>query len=73
MSGKRVDVVLVGRDLHGQPTALVVELKQWSDVTLDEEDGRNVLVGGAEHAHPSEQAVDYADYLSDIHGAFVDG
>lgn len=73
LSGKRVDVVLTGRDRRGGATAVVVELKQWSDAGLEDEHATNVLVGGHEHVHPSQQARDYADWLTDYHSAFTAG
>jgi hypothetical protein len=72
LSGQRIDVVFTGRDDQGQANALVVELKHWDDVSLEDRYTLNVLVGDAEHLHPSQQAAGYVDFLKDIHGAFVD-
>jgi uncharacterized protein len=71
-NGKRVDVLLTGRDRGGQESAVVLELKQWDRVTLRDEYATNVMLGGEEHVHPCEQALDYAEWLSDYHSAFTD-
>lgn len=73
LSGKRIDVLLTGRDAVGVPTALVLELKQWSKVDLEDDLATNVVMQGAEHAHPSEQAQAYARYLLSYHEAFSQG
>jgi len=72
-SRARIDVMLFGRDATSRRRALVVELKQWSDVSLANDDSANVVVGGIEHAHPSRQALDYAEWLADYHSAFTAG
>jgi hypothetical protein len=71
LTGKRVDVILTGHDRTGRGSAIVLELKQWSEVDVEDEHATNVLVGGDEHVHPSEQALDYADWLLDYHSAFT--
>lgn len=73
LSGKRVDVVATGRDSSDQGTAVVIELKQWSNVALEDEYATNILVGGEEHVHPCEQARDYTDWLANYHSAFTTG
>ena len=73
LSGKRVDVMLTGHDVSGQASAVVLELKQWSAVSLEDELATNVLVMDQEHVHPSEQALGYADWLANYHSAFTDG
>jgi hypothetical protein len=40
-------------------------------VSVEDEHATNLLVGGDEHLHPSEQALDYADWLLDYHSAFT--
>jgi DUF2075 family protein len=71
LSNQRIDLTLCGRGSDGRGRAIVLELKQWSKVALENEFTRNVLMDGVEHAHPSEQANDYARWLSDYHGAFT--
>jgi hypothetical protein len=73
LSGQRIDVILVGMSQNGTPHALVVELKQWSDVTVEDEFAENVIVGGVEHTHPSQQALDYVEFLEEVHSSFVQG
>ena len=78
LSGKRVDVLFTGKDLADRGWSVVLELKQWSKAWLDDEHATNFRYtehGGADalHAHPSEQAADYADWLGDYHSAFADG
>ncbi len=70
-SSCRADIVLVGRDIHGYRTAIIVELKQW-DARSIIIDGQNVKIGGQIHSHPSQQALDYVDYLADLSVAFAD-
>jgi uncharacterized protein len=72
-SGHRIDAVFFGRSEDAVGHALVVELKQWADASLQDEFSENILVGPAEHVHPSQQALDYASFLSDYHSAFSDG
>ena len=71
LTGKRVDIVLTGADRGGRASAIVLELKQWSEVDVEDEYATNVIVGGDEHVHPSQQAADYADWLLDYHSAFT--
>jgi hypothetical protein len=73
LSGKRVDVMLTGHDAVGRASAVVVELKQWSDARLEDEHATNVLVQEREHVHPCEQAMNYAEWLTDYHSAFTEG
>jgi len=72
LQAKRIDVMLFGESLDGTANSLVVELKQWTQACLEDEDAINVLAHGNEHVHPSRQALDYAGYLSSYHSAFVD-
>jgi hypothetical protein len=72
-SNQRIDAVFLGKSQVGKAQALIVELKQWSEVGVEDEFALNVLVEGQEHQHPSQQALDYAGALSDIHSSFVDG
>ncbi len=73
LSGKRVDVMITGHDSSGKASALVLELKQWSEVRLEDEFATNVLMMEKEHVHPSQQANDYADWLVNYHSAFTEG
>jgi hypothetical protein len=71
LTGKRVDVMLTGRAEGGRSSVIVLELKQWSDVDVEDEFATNVRVGNEEKVHPSQQALDYADWLTDYHSAFT--
>jgi hypothetical protein len=74
MSGKRADVVLAGVDARtGEDTYVVVELKQWSNAELYEDDEQLVLVDGLNRPsqHPLVQVQRYCDYIADNVGALV--
>lgn len=71
LSLRRIDVILTGRDAGLRDTAVILELKQWSAVDLEDAVATNVLQGGKEHAHPCEQAFDYAETLRGYHSAFA--
>ena len=76
LTSKRLDVMVAGNDANGQPSSVVVELKQWDDVSpSDIEDCVETFIGGRvrPHLHPSRQAADYQRYLSDTHTAFSTG
>lgn len=75
-SGKRIDFILTGSDEHGHPTAVIVELKQWSEVEATNKDGIVVtLLQGrmCEVTHPSYQAWSYAALLQDFNEAVYAG
>lgn len=72
LTSKRVDFILTGRNEHGQGSAVIIELKQWSDVALTEKDGIvRAFLGGCERevSHPSYQAWSYAALLADYNEA----
>jgi len=70
-SGCRIDAIYFGRDENKQNCSAIVELKQWSDAEICE-DSLNVYVHGSEHPHPSQQALTYAEHLSEIQSAYVE-
>jgi uncharacterized protein len=70
-SSRRIDAFFAGRSDAGQPTAILVELKQW-DSAGPSQFPDNVIVGGVEHVHPSVQVASYADYLRGSHSAFTE-
>jgi uncharacterized protein len=72
LSECRIDAMFFG-SRAGQPRSVLVELKQWTQVSLEDDFSENVLVGAAEHVHPSQQALDYAGFLTDIHSDFSSG
>lgn len=71
LSEHRIDAMFFGNGRRGAHSVLV-ELKQWADVALDELCD-NVMIGDVEHVHPSQQALDYAGFLQDIHSDYVGG
>ncbi len=68
-TAKRVDFILTGRNAENHGAAVIVELKQWSDVQATDMDGivRTFVGGGVrEVTHPSYQAWTYAALLRDF-------
>ncbi|MER5575672.1 hypothetical protein SAMN06272771_2254 [Streptomyces sp. Ag82_O1-12] len=72
MNSKRADAVLAGiHPLTGDPSYVVVELKQWSDVVPDEDDP---ILCHVPHypqpvLNPIEQVRRYCEYLVNFNGA----
>jgi hypothetical protein len=54
-SGKRIDAILLGKDSTGQNSAIIVELKQWSEAHL-EATSDNIKAGNTITMHPSARA-----------------
>ncbi|MDA0994935.1 MAG: DUF2075 domain-containing protein [Proteobacteria bacterium] len=76
LTSKRVDFILSGADESRRDTAIIVELKQWSEVA---ETGKDAIVetfvGGAvrQVTHPSYQAWTYAALIRDFNADVQDG
>jgi len=69
LTSKRVDLIVTGQDDAGGDTAVIVELKQWSEVAKTNKDGvvATRLGGGlVETSHPSYQAWTYAALIQDF-------
>ena len=69
LTSKRVDLIITGQDDAGGDTAVIVELKQWSEVAKTNKDGvvATRLGGGlVETSHPSYQAWTYAALIQDF-------
>jgi hypothetical protein len=69
MTSKRVDVILCGRSDDGRPTAVIIELKQWSDLEATDREAivRTVIGRGKRDVvHPSYQAWTYATLIEDF-------
>jgi len=70
LSSRRIDAILAGcHPVTGAPSYVIVELKQWSDADLYEDDPALVTVGGYGHRprlHPLEQVRGYCEYLIDF-------
>lgn len=72
LTSNRIDFILAGEDADRNPVAVIVELKQWSDVEATEKDAIVVtFVGRAkrEVTHPSYQAWTYASLIRDFNSA----
>jgi uncharacterized protein len=69
-SSCRADVLIVGSDADRKRSGVVLELKQW-DCNQVHPSNDLVMVGGQEHLHPSEQALSYRDYMTDLSKAFA--
>jgi DUF2075 family protein len=75
LTSKRADVVLCGTHPRtGQPSYVVVELKQWSDAEiLEGTDDLCVVAGsGGSRLHPGEQVRRYCGHLLDFLGTMAD-
>ncbi len=76
-TAKRVDFMISGYDLSGNPGMVIVELKQWSELSKVENTDALVetFTGGAVRkvVHPSYQAWSYAQLISDYNAAVQDG
>ena len=76
LTSKRLDCLLTGFDETGRPSAVVVEFKQWEDAEVSAVDDCVVAYVGQAHRdllHPSQQALQYKQYLEDSSSAFSDG
>ena len=76
LSSKRLDVLITGSNPTTGDAAVVIELKQWTEVGRSNiTDCVAVDFGGREvdHLHPSRQVAQYQRYLLDTHPAFTDG
>ncbi|CAL9367458.1 DNA/RNA helicase domain-containing protein [Streptomyces sp. enrichment culture] len=72
LNSKRADVVLAGvHPATGEPSYVVVELKQWSEIVPHEDDPALCHVGPYSHPvlNPIEQVRRYCDYLVNFNGA----
>lgn len=72
LNSKRADVVLAGvHPRTGEPSYIVVELKQWSQASPDEADPTLCRIDAYAHAvlNPIEQVRGYCRYLVNFNGA----
>lgn len=68
LTSKRIDFILTGKDEEKRETAIIIELKQWSEVKKTNKDGIvKTFLAGAEREtnHPSYQAWTYAALIED--------
>ena len=76
LSSARLDAFVFGQAPSGADSAVLIELKQWSEVAPSEfDDCVETFVGGGVRRvlHPCVQARSYAQYLRDMHSAFHPG
>jgi hypothetical protein len=77
LSSKRLDVMITGSNPAVGDAAVIVELKQWTEVGRSNiTDCVTVKYGGGHEKdalHPSRQVAQYQRYLQDTHPAFSDG
>lgn len=75
-TSKRVDFIITGKDKKQNNTAIIVELKQWTEANIvEEKDGIvQTFTGHAlrEVAHPSYQAWSYATTIEDYNKTIQD-
>ena len=73
LTSKRLDCMVLGRDVAQRDHAVIVELKQWDRTEPSEAEQCVVTVVGRglrDVLHPSVQVGQYAQYLADYHTAF---
>ncbi|AUB78154.1 AAA family ATPase [Spiribacter roseus] len=74
-TSRRVDLIVSGTDDSGQDVCVIIELKQWSDVTATSKEAIvRTWLGGSdrETTHPSYQAWSYASLLQDFNATVQD-
>jgi uncharacterized protein len=75
-TSKRIDFILTGKDAANRETAIIVELKQWTEVEATPHDGIvATYLGGrlCDTPHPSYQAWTYAALLQDFNEVVYEG
>lgn len=75
LTSKRLDCMITGHSASGNPNAVLIELKQWTDAMPADEDKCVQVEYGAGLKvvqHPSYQAKYYADYLRDYKAVFYE-
>lgn len=72
-TSKRIDFILTGTNAEDKKTAILIELKQWSDgVSLSQKDGIVDTKFYGEVSHPSYQVWSYATLLEDYNANVQD-
>lgn len=74
-TSKRIDFILTGKNEKDRKTAVLIELKQWSEAEITDMDGVvKVFVGGSKREvnHPSYQVWSYATLLEDYNANVQD-
>jgi len=63
----RIDFIITGQDELGKEKVIIIELKQWTDITLTDKDAMVLTQfkkGSNEEVHPSYQAWSYSTLLT---------
>ena len=63
----RIDFIITGQDETGKEKVIIIELKQWTDVTITDKDAMVLTQfkkGSNEEVHPSYQAWSYSTLLT---------
>lgn len=74
-TSKRIDFIITGMNEDSRSTAVLIELKQWSDAEITDLDGVvKTFIGGKkrEVSHPSYQVWSYATLLEDYNSNVQD-
>ncbi len=66
---RRADVLLLGLDKEEKPLAIIIELKQWSEIRLSAISD-TIAIGNTPRLHPAIQVKGYVEYLKYYHQAF---
>lgn len=70
---KRIDFIITGMDHNKHNSAIIIELKQWSDgISVTDKDGIVNTNFFGEVSHPSYQAWSYATLLTDYNSSIED-
>lgn len=76
LTSKRIDFILSGKDASDRDSAVIVELKQWTEVSPTQKDAIvKTWLGGVEREviHPSYQAWTYAALIRDFNCEVQEG
>lgn len=76
LTNSRVDFIITGKDENGNDNFIIVELKQWQAATTSDATGMvESFTGGANRIvqHPSGQALNYRNFISDFNQNVSDG
>lgn len=74
-SSNRIDFIISGQDQSKRDSAVIIELKQWSDAEMTDKDAVVKVGYGSgiqEVTHPSYQAWSYVNHLNDYNSAVQD-
>ncbi len=73
---KRIDVVITGKSKNNENVAIIIELKQWSEVKQPADKAGYVMMSDSQNkaprVHPSFQGYSYSYYLKNYNQAFAE-